>query len=156
MQWLTFVVFGFLSIFAFVRAGLPGRCEPVTVPACRNLGSVYKSERMYNMTTYPNILSHRNQEEAGLELHQFSPLIKVECSKYLQLFLCTIYVPMCSEPRILPCRSLCEEARNGCQPIMMKFGFQWPDAMNCEKYPKMEDKVCFGGPKKDTDEKEGS
>lgn len=150
MKFFVLSVFFLLSFAPPLFAVLPRRCEPVKTPMCSNLGSVYNSKRMYNTTMYPNVLSHRNQEEASLEMHQFLPLVRVGCSKYLQLFLCTIYMPMCAEPRILPCRSLCEEARNGCQPLMLKFGFQWPETLKCEKYPKMEDKVCFGGPKNST------
>ena len=131
------------------------KCEPVVVSLCKGLAAKYNSDKMYNTTMYPNSLSHRNQEEAGLEVHQFFPLIKVGCSKYLQLFLCTVYVPMCSKPMILPCRSLCEEARNGCLPLMRNFGFQWPEQLKCSKYPKKGDGVCFGGPTNKTEKTKG-
>lgn len=31
----------------------------------------------YNMTRYPNSYGHEKQEEAGLEVHQFYPLVEV-------------------------------------------------------------------------------
>ena len=31
----------------------------------------------YNETIMPNLLNHQTQEDAGLEIHQFYPLVKV-------------------------------------------------------------------------------
>ncbi|NXW74370.1 FZD1 protein, partial [Hirundo rustica] len=39
------------------------------------------------------------------------------------------------EQALPPCRSLCERARQGCEALMNKFGFQWPDTLRCEKFP---------------------
>ena len=54
----------------------------------------------------PNLLGHAKQEEAGMEVHQFFPLVKVQCSKHLQFFLCSVYAPVCTilEEAIPPCR----------------------------------------------------
>jgi len=151
MQWLFIgVLIATLSLIeSFER---PVKCEPVTVPLCKTSGQFHKYERMYNETVYPNILGHRNQEEAGLEVSQFSPLVRVNCSQYLRLFLCTVYVPMCSSPVIRPCRSLCEGVRGGCLPLMQKFGFKWPESLKCEKYPRKTDGICFGGPNNQVEE----
>jgi len=46
-----------------------GRCEPITIPLCKDI--------MYNQTIMPNLLNHKKQEDAGLEVHQFYPLVKV-------------------------------------------------------------------------------
>ena len=136
---------------------LQPRCEPIRTPLCKDLRKYYNSERMYNTTIYPNILSHRNQDEAGLEVHQFFPLIKVNCSNHMLLFLCTVYVPMCTKPLIRPCRSLCEGVRDDCLPLMRQFGFGWPESLKCEQYPLKSEKVCFGGPSNnDTNRDKGS
>ena len=60
----------------------------------------------YNQTIMPNLLGHAKQEEAGMEVHQFFPLVKVQCSKHLQFFLCSVYAPVCTilEEAIPPCR----------------------------------------------------
>lgn len=126
------------------------KCVKIETPLCQELvGSGYKYAKMYNMTMFPNILSHRNQEEAGLEVHQFFPLIKVACSEFLQLFLCSVYLPVCTNGRspIPPCRSLCEKSRSGCLPLMASFGFQWPDILNCKKFPENNGKnLCIDVP----------
>jgi frizzled protein 1/7 len=44
-----------------------GRCEPITIPLCKEI--------RYNETIMPNLLNHQKQEDAGLEVHQFFPLV---------------------------------------------------------------------------------
>jgi frizzled protein 1/7 len=96
----------------------------------------------YDQTIMPNVLGHQNQEDAGLELHQFFPLVQVGCSPYLKLFLCIVYVPVCTiiEEPIPPCRELCLKAKGGCEPLMSQFGFTWPDSLDCDQFPK--DGLC--------------
>ncbi|XP_063064735.1 frizzled-1-like [Engraulis encrasicolus] len=104
-----------------------GTCEAITVPLCNNLP--------YNQTVMPNILGHRTQEEAGLEVHQFYPLVKVQCSPALKPFLCSVYAPECDAGKArAPCKTRCEEARGGCETLMNKFGFTWPESLNCDKF----------------------
>lgn len=82
------------------------------------------------------------QDEAGLEVHQFWPLVEIKCSEDLKFFLCSLYAPLCIPDYLHPlpaCRSVCERARSGCEPLMHQYGFQWPDRMNCEKLPESGD-----------------
>ncbi|XP_063363768.1 frizzled-2 [Cydia amplana] len=121
-------------------AALQPRCEEISIPMCRGIG--------YNLTAFPNELDHDTQEEAGLEVHQYWPLVEIKCSADLKFFLCSVYTPICLEdyPQPLPaCRSVCERARAGCAPLMQKYGFQWPERMACEKLPRMgdPDKLCM-------------
>jgi len=62
---------------------------------------------------------------------------QVQCSPYLKFFLCTIYVPVCTmlDEALPPCQSLCLEVKNGCEGLMNRFGFQWPDSLDCTKFP---------------------
>ncbi|XP_011505384.1 PREDICTED: frizzled-2-like [Ceratosolen solmsi marchali] len=111
-----------------------GRCEEITIPMCRGIG--------YNFTAMPNELNHDTQEEAGLEVHQFWPLVEIKCSTDLKFFLCSMYTPIClpeyKEP--LPaCKSVCERARMGCAPLMQQYGFSWPERMACERLPNQGD-----------------
>ena len=48
-----------------------------------------------------------------------------------------MYVPVCTvlPDAIPPCRSLCIEARNGCETLMNKFGFEWPSSLDCKQFP---------------------
>lgn len=106
------------------------RCEEITIPMCKGIG--------YNSTRMPNELNHETQDEAGLEVHQFWPLVEIKCSPDLKFFLCSMYTPIClnNYQKPLPaCRSVCERARAGCAPLMKQYGFNWPERMACENFP---------------------
>lgn len=106
-----------------------GKCENITIPMCTNIA--------YNQTILPNLLGHSKQEEAGMEIHQFYPLVKVQCSPHLQIFLCLVYAPVCTilEDALPPCRSLCLAAKDGCEELMIKFGYPWPQNLACDNFP---------------------
>ncbi|CAD6190876.1 unnamed protein product [Caenorhabditis auriculariae] len=118
------------------------KCEPITIPMCKNLE--------YNSTVFPNLLGHQTQSDAFPAITQFNPLIKVKCSEDIRLFLCTVYAPVCTvlEKPIQPCRELCLSAKNGCESLMKKFGFKWPDQLDCNKFPV--DDLCVGRNKSDS------
>ncbi|XP_061548776.1 frizzled-7-A-like [Phycodurus eques] len=116
-----------------------GFCHAISIPLCIDIA--------YNQTIMPNLLGHANQEDAGLEVHQFYPLVKVQCSPDLKFFLCSMYAPVCTvlEQAIPPCRTLCERARQGCEALMNKFGFQWPERLRCENFPiHSAGEICVG------------
>ncbi|KAJ0000551.1 hypothetical protein NQD34_012393 [Periophthalmus magnuspinnatus] len=105
----------------------PAVCEPISIGLCNDLA--------YNLTVMPNLLGHVHQDDAGLEMHQFHPLVKVQCSPALKEFLCSVYAPECIMGSArAPCRRTCERARAGCEPLMNKFGFTWPERLNCDKF----------------------
>lgn len=113
----------------------PRQCQEVTIPMCKGIG--------YNMTYMPNQFNHDTQEEAGLEAHQFYPLVEIQCSPDLKFFLCSMYAPICvsNYHKPLPaCRSVCERAKAGCAPLMRQYGFAWPERMRCEDLPEFGDK----------------
>ena len=113
----------------------PRRCQEITVPMCRGIG--------YNLTYMPNMFSHDTQEEAGLEVHQFWPLVEIQCSRDLRLFLCSMYAPICvpNYQKPLPaCKSLCQRVRHGCEPLMIQYGFAWPERMSCDDLPEYGDR----------------
>lgn len=106
------------------------KCEAIRIDMCRGIE--------YNLTYMPNQFNHENQESAGLEVNQFMPLIKIECSKDLKFFLCSLYFPICAlnyEKPLPPCRSVCQRAHKGCAGLMQQFGFDWPEQLNCDKLP---------------------
>ncbi|XP_008110531.2 frizzled-8 [Anolis carolinensis] len=105
-------------------------CQEITVPLCKGIG--------YNYTSMPNQFNHDTQDEAGLEVHQFWPLVEIQCSSDLRFFLCSMYTPICLEDYkkpLPPCRSVCERAKAGCAPLMRQYGFAWPDRMRCDRLP---------------------
>lgn len=132
----AFHVFVLLTVVIAQQKPEHGKCEPISIPLCKDIA--------YNQTIMPNLLQHQKQDDAGLEVHQFFPLVKVKCSPHLKFFLCTMYVPVCTvlEEAIPPCRSLCNQARNGCESLMNKFGFYWPESLQCDQFPP--DGLCVG------------
>lgn len=134
------LVTGLLTLLVSVTSTFADRhsprvCQEITIPMCKGIG--------YNHTYMPNQFNHDNQEEAGLEVHQFWPLVEIQCSPDLQFFLCSVYTPICVEnyKKPLPaCRSVCERAKTGCAPLMRQYGFPWPERMRCEDLPEFGDK----------------
>lgn len=124
MVWICGCSQGF---YVFQRHLTPGMCQPITVHMCRDLP--------YNETFLPNPLGHTRQEDVDLEISSFYPLQRAECSPYLKDLLCSVYTPKCVSGRPLPpCRTLCEQVRSTCEPMMIRFGFQWPSSLRCESF----------------------
>ncbi|XP_010878265.1 frizzled-5 [Esox lucius] len=116
-------------------------CELITVPMCKGIG--------YNHTYMPNQFNHDTQEEVGLEVHQFWPLVRIRCSPDLLFFLCSMYTPICLQDYrkpLPPCRSVCERAKQGCSPLMIQYGFEWPERMSCEQLPQLGDETLCMDP----------
>lgn len=138
-----FILVDGLSKTVYEGDSLPqhGRCEPITIQFCQQL--------RYNQTIFPNFLHHAKQEDAGLDFHKYTPLVKVNCSPDLKFFLCSVYAPVCTilNYPIPPCRHLCESARNNCEESMKHFGLHWREELDCLKFPVMTDDdnvVCVG------------
>lgn len=103
------------------------KCENISIPFCKNIG--------YKITTFPNLLRHQTQEEASLAIQQYSSAVITKCSPYLQLFLCSLYVPICTmmyDP-IPPCQSLCLKVKRSCEDSLSSLHLKWP--MDCNQFP---------------------
>lgn len=134
---VTFVVIG-ANCEASVRT-----CEPIKVAMCKNIG--------YNATGMPNLARHTLQADADVTLQTFSPLVQYGCSSQLHLFLCAVYVPMCTDKVALPigpCRGLCESVYARCYPVLRGFGFPWPAELDCSLFPaeNNHEHMCMEGP----------
>nr|XP_043889448.1 uncharacterized protein LOC122774355 isoform X2 [Solea senegalensis] len=102
-------------------------CQTITVPLCKDL--------LYTETVLPNLLGHKSQEEANLDIHPYYPLVKVECSPHLKPFLCSLFTPQCVAGKARPpCRTLCEKARSDCGSLMSRFGYAWPESFKCDAF----------------------
>ena len=115
------------------------KCEKLTIPMCKNIG--------YTSASFPSYLTHTKQDEAALEVHQFFLLVQSGCSPKLKAFLCSAYAPPCKADKtyLLPCRELCQSAKSGCEGLMKRLGFSWPQHLNCDKLPLESTKQCFNG-----------
>ncbi|XP_034756591.1 frizzled-3a isoform X3 [Etheostoma cragini] len=104
-------------------------CEPITLRMCQGLP--------YNSTYMPNILNHYDQQTAALAMEPFHPMVNLQCSPDLRMFLCALYAPVCTEygRMTLPCRRLCLQAKSDCYKLMDMFGVSWPQEMDCNRFP---------------------
>ena len=104
------------------------------------------SDLGYDKVRLPNMFGHTTSKMAHLALSQYIPTIKAGCSPELNSFLCSAYLPPCNQTDVVPhSRSLCLKARSGCEPLMRKFGFDWPENLACEKFPEAVDGPSPGG-----------
>lgn len=129
--------------FSMEGTGVVRTCSPIAIDMCKGLG--------YNVTGMPNVVKHTTLQDAELTLQTFSPLVQYGCSSRLRFFLCSAYLPMCTEKVLMPigpCRPLCEVVKHKCQPVLIEFGFPWPDALNCSQFPpeNNQDHMCMPGP----------
>lgn len=115
------------------------RCEPIIIPMCKDIP--------YNDTRFPNLMGNNNQDEAATDIHNYHPLVKIQCSPDIQLFLCSMFAPLCTilDKPLLPCRDLCESARKGCENLMESFHYKWPKDFECSQFPVSgSDEICLG------------
>lgn len=121
-------------------------CEPIRFEKCKGIG--------YNVTGMPNLAGNQDQDSAILQLNTFVPLIQYVNSSRLIFFLCSVYVPMCTEKVLTPigpCRPLCESVKKRCERVLNEFGYPWAKALNCSKFPveNNRDHMCMEGPPDD-------
>lgn len=95
----------------------------------------------YDQMLLPNLLEHETMAEVKQQASSWVPLVHKSCHPGTQVFLCSLFAPVCLERPIFPCRWLCEAVRDGCTPIMESFGFPWPEMLACDKFP--QDDVCI-------------
>ncbi|KAM8966828.1 frizzled-6 [Pelodytes ibericus] len=100
-------------------------CETITVPRCMGM--------TYNLTFFPNLMEHYDQDIAAMRMEPFLPLLNLQCSPEVHTFLCQAFVPACTEPKhvSLPCRSLCETVYSDCKQMIDTFGITWPAELEC-------------------------
>uniref|UniRef100_A0A8C9R057 Secreted frizzled-related protein 3 n=1 Tax=Scleropages formosus TaxID=113540 RepID=A0A8C9R057_SCLFO len=131
-------------LVALCVGGAPRRasaaaCEPIRIPMCRSMP--------WNITKMPNHLHHSTQANAVLAIEQFEGLLSTGCSPDLLFFLCAMYAPICTidfqHDPIKPCKSVCERAKCGCEPVMRRYNHTWPESLACEELPVYDRGVCI-------------
>jgi len=110
---------------------------PKNMTLCRGIG--------YTQMRLPNLLHHSTLDEVSGQASSWSPLLTTHCHPDVQLYLCSLFSPVCLDQPIWPCRSLCERVRAGCEPTLRRFGYTWPEMFNCATLPPNED-LCIAPP----------
>ncbi|NP_001161656.1 secreted frizzled-related protein 1/5 precursor [Saccoglossus kowalevskii] len=110
----------------------------VSIPAgmglCQNIG--------YTQMRMPNLLDHDSMGEVQQQAASWVPLVQKGCHPETRLFLCSLFAPVCLDRPIFPCRSLCEKVRDSCTPVMLEYGFPWPEMLYCDKLP-LDNDLCI-------------
>lgn len=134
------VVSDFVTSVEFGSARSVCRPLPNAMTLCRGLG--------YAHMRLPTLLGHESAREAQQQSGAWLPLVHKRCHRDTTRFLCSLFAPACLpefDKPVLPCRSLCENVRNACAPVMNAFGFPWPDAFNCTRFPESHSTLCVPG-----------
>lgn len=108
---------------------------PSNLTLCRGIG--------YTRMRLPNLLEHDSMAEVQQQARSWVQLVNRRCHPDTQLFLCSLFSPVCLERPIYPCRSLCEAVRRGCEATMAHYGYPWPDMVRCDKFP-LDNDMCIG------------
>lgn len=107
---------------------------PEDMPLCSGID--------YSKMRLPNLLDHDTLKEAQQQSGYWVPLLNLQCHPNTQLFLCSLFTPVCLESPIPPCRSLCEAVRLGCESRMQTYSFPWPDMLKCDNFP-LDNDMCI-------------
>ncbi|KAG5266338.1 hypothetical protein AALO_G00229900 [Alosa alosa] len=106
---------------------------PADLRLCYGVG--YKRMRL------PNLLEHEALAEVRQQAGSWVPLLAKRCHADTQVFLCSLFAPVCLDRPVYPCRSLCEAVRDAC-PVMEAYGFPWPPMLQCSKFP-LDNDLCI-------------
>jgi len=91
---------------------------PTNMSLCTNIN--------YNQMRMPNLLGHETMDEIEYQSSVWVPLLSVNCHKDAQMFLCSLFAPVCVEQAqaaIYPCRSLCESVKSSCEGPMLSYNY---------------------------------
>ncbi|XP_077978633.1 secreted frizzled-related protein 5-like isoform X2 [Glandiceps talaboti] len=138
---LCFFIFQDVRLVSCYGVDLSGRitiptCVPIpsNMGLCKNIG--------YNQMRMPNLLEHDSLDEVKQQAASWVPLLTQRCHPSTQIFLCSLFAPVCLDRPIYPCRSLCESVKEKCSPIMMTNGYPWPEMLRCTKLP-LDNDLCI-------------
>lgn len=108
---------------------------PSNMTLCRSIG--------YNQMRLPNLLDHESISEATHQASSWVALLNIRCHADTQMFLCSLFAPVCLDRPIWPCRTLCVAVQQQCETRMIKYGFPWPDMLRCDRFP-VDNDLCIG------------
>ncbi|CAG5104441.1 Oidioi.mRNA.OKI2018_I69.chr1.g1255.t1.cds [Oikopleura dioica] len=130
-------------LFLLIYSSESARCINSIHAQC---GSNFQA---YNSTFYPNLLGEWSAEESNESFAKFYPLKMMQCSKYINLFLCSVLSPACVDENLSgtlpflipvpPCRELCEKSLSDCASILEEFDIFLPPQFHCLNFPREND-----------------
>nr|XP_028704261.1 atrial natriuretic peptide-converting enzyme isoform X4 [Macaca mulatta] len=123
-------------------ASLPGdqshRNTSKSKGACMNITHSQCQMLPYHSTPTPLLSVVRNMEMEKF-LKFFTYLHRLSCYQHIMLFGCSLAFPECiidgdDSHGLLPCRSFCEAAKEGCESVLGMVNYSWPDFLKCSQF----------------------
>ncbi|XP_015268246.1 PREDICTED: atrial natriuretic peptide-converting enzyme [Gekko japonicus] len=134
-----------LILLLVILLTLVGSCINITYSQCQMLP--------YNHTTLSPVLPIVKSIEIEKFLKFFGYLYRLSCYQHIMLFGCSLALPECISDGddsygILPCRSFCEAAKEGCEPVLGMVNSSWPEFLACSQFHNKTEsdnttRVCF-------------
>ncbi|XP_009472554.1 PREDICTED: atrial natriuretic peptide-converting enzyme [Nipponia nippon] len=123
------------------------------VGACINITNSQCQMLPYNYTTITSVFSIVKSIEMEKFLKFFSYLNRLSCYQHIMLFGCSLALPECisdgdDSRGLLPCRTFCEAAKEGCEPVLGMVNASWPEFLKCSQFQNKTEndttaRVCF-------------
>lgn len=111
----------------------PRQCAPIQLDYC--------SKMPYNMTSYPNIIGHRNYFEVLEDVISFREIVDAECYRLAYEFVCLALQPPCQKAvteaedlLVTPCRNYCHDFLKNCGN---RIPSRFQNALDCSKFEEM-------------------
>ncbi|XP_021249519.1 atrial natriuretic peptide-converting enzyme isoform X1 [Numida meleagris] len=107
--------------------------------ACINITNSQCQMLPYNYTTPTSVFSIVKSIEMEKFLKFFSYLSRLSCYQHIMLFGCSLALPECisdgdDSRGLLPCRTFCEAAKEGCEPVLGMVNASWPEFLKCSQF----------------------
>ncbi|GAB1289716.1 Atrial natriuretic peptide-converting enzyme [Apodemus speciosus] len=105
-------------------------------------------------STLPPLLPIVKTMDMEKFLKFFTYLHRLSCYQHILLFGCSLAFPECivdgdDRHGLLPCRSFCEAAKEGCESVLGMVNSSWPDSLRCSQFRDHTEnnsnasKICF-------------
>ncbi|XP_072631064.1 atrial natriuretic peptide-converting enzyme isoform X4 [Canis lupus baileyi] len=132
-------------------ASLPGDQNHRNASACLNITHSQCQLLPYHATPTP-LFSIANNMDMEKFLKFFLYLHRLSCYQHIMLFGCSLAFPECvgdgDSHGLLPCRSFCEAAKEGCESVLGMVNASWPDFLTCSQFRNQTEssnasRICF-------------
>ncbi|XP_070253186.1 atrial natriuretic peptide-converting enzyme isoform X2 [Myotis yumanensis] len=119
-------------------ASLPGDQGHRNTSACMNITHSQCQMLPYHTTLTPLFSIVKNMEMEKF-LKFFMYLHRLSCYQHIMLFGCSLAFPECvgdgdDRHGLLPCRSFCEAAKEGCESVLGMVNASWPNFLKCSQF----------------------
>nr|XP_055195207.1 atrial natriuretic peptide-converting enzyme isoform X3 [Nyctereutes procyonoides] len=132
-----------LIVLLVILLSFVGACLNITHSQCQLLP--------YHATPTP-LFSIANNMDMEKFLKFFLYLHRLSCYQHIMLFGCSLAFPECvgngDSHGLLPCRSFCEAAKEGCESVLGMVNASWPDFLTCSQFRNQTEssnasRICF-------------